>query len=170
MDPFSYGYNRATPDDEYMNATALVRQLVDIVAKNGNLLLNVGPRADGTIPRVEVDNLREAGKWIHAHEEAIFNTTYWFRRAEVRNEDSDVRFTQTAEALYILSLRKPAGGRLVVEAPLPIMLGDDVSFMSAGDLVDVEWSFDGTSLSLVVDEDIVEQEAYCWVFKISYLV
>ena len=76
MDPYSYGYNRATAETEYMNASTLVHNLVDMVSKNGNFLLDIGPRADGTIVQREVDNLREAGTWIKAHGQAVFNTTY----------------------------------------------------------------------------------------------
>lgn len=78
MDPFSYGYNRATPPEAYMNATNLITTLVDMVSKNGNLLLDIGPMADGTIDETEVATLKEAGKWIKAHGEAIYNTTYWY--------------------------------------------------------------------------------------------
>jgi alpha-L-fucosidase len=76
MDPYSYGYNRATPASLYMNASTLVHSLVDMVSKNGNLLLDVGPMADGTIDATEVAHLLEAGLWIKANGEAIFNTTY----------------------------------------------------------------------------------------------
>jgi alpha-L-fucosidase len=76
MDPFSYGYNRATPTSLYMNASTLVYSLVDMVSKNGNLLLDVGPMADGTIDATEVAHLLEAGLWIKANADAIFSTTY----------------------------------------------------------------------------------------------
>lgn len=49
MDPFSYGYNRATPDEEYLTAQGIVTTLVDIVSKNGNFLLDVGPQANGRL-------------------------------------------------------------------------------------------------------------------------
>lgn len=78
MDPYSYGYNRATPAETYMNATTLIHSLVDMVSKNGNFLLDVGPKADGTIDATEVAHLLEAGTWIKANSEAIFNSTYWY--------------------------------------------------------------------------------------------
>ena len=89
MDSSSYGYNRATPASAYMNASAIIASLVDIVSKNGNFLLDIGPKADGTIDETEQKNLREAGVWIKANVEAIFNTTYWF----MTPGSEDVRFT-----------------------------------------------------------------------------
>jgi len=77
MDPYSYGFNRATAPEAYMNSTTIVNFLVDMVSKNGNFLLDVGPMANGTIDATEVAHLREAGTWIKANSEAIFNTTYW---------------------------------------------------------------------------------------------
>ncbi|OAG09233.1 alpha-L-fucosidase [Paraphaeosphaeria sporulosa] len=170
MDPFSYGYNRATPDDEYMNATTLVTTLVDMVSKNGNLLLNIGPRADGTIPQPEIDALREAGVWIAAHEEAVFNTTYWFQKAEVRDEKVNVRFTQTDDALYVTSLEEPVGGVLEVRAPVPILEGDQVSLLGVEDGEALEWSFDGDVFRVVLGDALVRRGKHAWVVKVEYVV
>ena len=169
MDPYSYGYNRATLDSDYMNATTLIKTLVDMVSKNGNLLLNIGPRADGSIPQVEIDNLREAGSWIAVHKEAIFNTTYWFQKAEVRNDDTNVRFTQTNDALYITSLHKPTAGKLVVEAPLPILVGDKVSLLGSRSGGDLQWEFDGNTLTVLFEEETLDGTEHAWVLKIEYL-
>ncbi|KAK5156819.1 hypothetical protein LTR04_005540 [Oleoguttula sp. CCFEE 6159] len=102
MDPFSYGYNRATPGSAYLKAVDIVTSLIDIVSKNGDFLLDVGPQANGTIIAIEQQNLRQAGVWIRSHGEAIFNTTYWFVTPQ---EGTEIRFTQTMDAFYITRSR-----------------------------------------------------------------
>lgn len=166
VDPFSYGYNRATKPEEYMNATTLIRELIDMVSKNGNLLLNIGPRADGTNHESVINNLREAGTWIHAHGEAVFNTTYWY----VTPEEGNLRFTQTNDAFYLLSLQKPEVGQLVVESPVPVQKGDKVVALGMDGEVDVEWGVDEESGSFWIDitDEVIHQDDYCWVFKIEY--
>jgi len=77
LDPTSWGYNRQTPDDRYMTANELVDYLADIVSKGGNLLINVGPRADGTIPEVMQERLLGAGRWLSVNGEAIYGTRPW---------------------------------------------------------------------------------------------
>ncbi|QDS68271.1 hypothetical protein FKW77_010635 [Venturia effusa] len=170
MDPYSYGYNRATPDSAYMNATTIINSLVDMVSKNGNFLLDIGPQANGTIVQAEVDNLRAAGKWIHAHEEAIFNTTYWSVQTEIASPKS-IRFTQTNDAFYILFLDKPdTNGSVVVDAPVPILPGDSVTALGVGNGKSLAWSkTTGGGLMIAVPASLLDEEEYCWVFKITYL-
>ncbi|KAI0104311.1 glycoside hydrolase family 29 protein [Nemania sp. FL0031] len=174
MDPYSYGYNAATPDYAYMNASTLVRTLVDVVAKNGNLLLDIGPRADGTIVQAEVDSLREAGRWICAHGEALFNTTYWFVQSEVLGEGLDVRFTHTDDAFYMLFLEKPVveDGIVGVPAPIPILKGDEVSLLAVDGGGNLAWNMvskgDKKELKVEVDDELLDKDEFCWVFKIKY--
>jgi alpha-L-fucosidase len=70
----SWGY---IENDTFKTPEFLVRQLVDIVSKNGNLLLNIGPRADGTIPDNVKATLLEIGAWLKVNGEAIYATTPW---------------------------------------------------------------------------------------------
>ncbi|OAA57959.1 alpha-L-fucosidase [Niveomyces insectorum RCEF 264] len=162
MDPYSYGYNRATPASAYLDPARIVAALVDTVAHNGNLLLDIGPRADGSIVAAEAANLRAAGVWIRAHGEALYNTTYWWKASNVgggggsdsgsgsgsdSDSDSDstddhVRFTQTDDAFYVFFLDQPTrddDGFVVVDAPVPILPGDTVSLLAVPGAEDLEW-------------------------------
>lgn len=114
IDPFSFGYNAATPDSAYFTAGQLIQRLVDIVSKNGNFLLDIGPRADGTIPQVMADRLTEIGDWLRINGDAIYGSAYW-----IQATDGNVRFTVTPGKFNMISLGWP-GDQLVVSAPVPV--------------------------------------------------
>ena len=166
MDPYSYGYNRATPLSAYLTPSGIITSLVDIVSKNGNFLLDIGPTANGTIVAIEQDNLREAGRWIRSHAEAIYNTTYWFIAPA---EGDAVRFTQTPHAFYILTLAPP-NATLTLDAPVPYVSGDQVTVVGgdvAGTVVPSRLLGNG-SLQLTISEEVRAADVYSWVFKIPY--
>src|SRR5438552_14766299 len=70
----SWGY---IENDTYKSPQTLVWQLVDVVSKNGNLLLNIGPRSDGMIPDQTQNVLREIGAWLRVNGDAIYSTRPW---------------------------------------------------------------------------------------------
>lgn len=79
---FSFGYNQDEDARHSLSGTQLIRLFVDVISKNGNLLINVGPRADGSIPELQLAAMRELGAWTRANEEAVFNTRPWIRCGE----------------------------------------------------------------------------------------
>lgn len=101
----SYGYMKAEEQrDGYKSPAELIHLLCDVVSKNGNLLLNIGPRADGTIPQGMQRRLLAIGEWLAINGEAIYGTRPW-RIAEQR--EPNLRFTTKGETLYAIALERP---------------------------------------------------------------
>jgi alpha-L-fucosidase len=93
----SWGY---TTNQEYKTVDSIVDDLVDVVSKNGALLLNVGPRPDGSIPEEEQQMLREIGAWLAINGEAIYATRPWKVFGEGPTEVSEGAFTDTKRAAF----------------------------------------------------------------------
>jgi alpha-L-fucosidase len=86
----SFCFNRAEEDDDHLTPAGVVDLLTEVVAKGGNFLLNIGPRADGTVPEIQADTLRTAGEWVNANSAAIHGTD----RFDVWGE-GPIRYTST---------------------------------------------------------------------------
>jgi alpha-L-fucosidase len=115
----SWGYIK---NQDYKTAGSIVGDLVDIVSKNGVLLLNIGPRPDGTIPEPDEQILLEIGRWLAVNGEAIYGTRPWTAFGEGPTEvgtgsftdtkrpaftGQDIRFTTKGKALYAICLAWP---------------------------------------------------------------
>lgn len=108
-----------TTENEYKTSSQIIQDLVDIVSKNGRLLLNVGPKADGTIPDEDQKILKEIGEWFKTNGESIYSTRPWKISAEgptaiveghFADNDSkgytseDIRFVTKGNAIYVTCL------------------------------------------------------------------
>lgn len=106
----SFGYNWAETLEHYAPTRKLVTTLVERVARGGNLLLDIGPKADGTIPLVMQERLLGIGAWLKRNGEAIYASRPWSGAAD--NAADGVYFTTRGEDLYLLLTEPCAEVRL----------------------------------------------------------
>lgn len=110
----SYGYNQAETASDYLSTDELIHLFVDVVSKNGNLLLNVGPKADGTLEPLQVDRIEELGRWLDIHGDAIYGSRPFVHFGSSTDRGDDVRFTTKGSVLNIF-LFNPRPGDIIVD-------------------------------------------------------
>ena len=110
----SFGFNRNDTEADYASAETLISDFIDGVSKNGNLLLNVGPRANGQIPEAQLSRLKAFGAWLRANGAAVYGTRPWTRAEGVTADGLPVRFTEGDGQLNLIVLGAPAGDTLRV--------------------------------------------------------
>lgn len=111
-----FGFNQNELESDYGPPEKFVHLLVDVVAKNGNLLLNVGPHPDGSIPPPQLTILAGLGRWLAANGTAIYDTRPWRRFGTTTDRGIDVRFTtdQSGTVVYAVLLGTPPAGPLTI--------------------------------------------------------
>jgi alpha-L-fucosidase len=131
----SWGY---IENDTFKSPEFIIHQLVDIVSKNGNLLLNIGPRSDGTIPDEVQRILLSVGRWLKVNGEAIYGTRPWQVFGEGPTETAagpfhdtetqaytaeDFRFTEKNGLLYAIEMGLPTSGTVTIHSLIPGAFG-----------------------------------------------
>ncbi len=156
----SWAYNHVATAEDYKTANQLIDEFVDIVSKNGNLLLNVGPKADGTIPRIMKNRLKSIGQWLEVNGEAIFDTDYW----KTYGEDS-IRYTRKGDqTVYAISMKWPEK-EVVLNAFSDYEESQIQSVSMLGMEDPVEWRIQEQGLIIVPPEEKPCEHAYS--FKIQ---
>lgn len=174
----SWGYRK---DNEYKNARQIICDLIDIVSKNGMLLLNVGPKSDGTLTDEETAVLKEIGEWMELNGEGIYSTTFWkkFGEGSVNNEGGffkdneekqftpeDFRFTYKNGFIYAFQMR-PNGKDAVIKSLRKHaehdFLTNEITLLSTGE--NLEYERNEKALIIKANENFKSDNPIC--FKIS---
>lgn len=110
----SFGYNRNEDIADYHTSDELIHLLVDTVSRGGNLLLDVGPTADGRIPVIMQERLLQIGRWLQINGEAIYGSRRW----RIEREQGFVRYTVKDGTVYAICTKWP-GKQLSLDAIKP---------------------------------------------------
>jgi alpha-L-fucosidase len=154
-----------TPNDNYKSARSVVQMLVDVVAKGGNYLLNVGPDANGELPPVAVQRLEEIGAWMKVNGEAIYAS-----RSVAPYRDGKFRYTRlkdgTVYAFYLPDAKEaklPATLRIPGPAPAA---GSEVKLL--GNDASLKWRREGEVTVIEVPAAVRKQtaNAYAWAVRL----
>jgi len=172
----SYGYNRAESLTNYHTGRELTMMLIDIVSRGGNLLLDIGPRADGRIPVIMEERLMQIGEWLRPNGECIYgthalkNTRQWSKGKVPQMEDKEFRasyeikqmvdeppagyarvdafFTANGDYLYAILPRWPEQGLTLDGFNAPS--GAKISLLETGD--ELKWRQTGSQLQITLPD------------------
>src|SRR5271165_730350 len=169
-------------DDTFKSPQFVVHQLIDIVSKNGNLLLNIGPRSDGTIPDEVQRVLLDVGAWLKINGDAIYGTRPWriygegptkvaagsFHDTDIAEYTADdFRFTTKGKVLYAIELAWPVGGVAVIHS-LGSTLGSreitSVALLGSESKLEFEQQADGLHMKLPAQAP----GKYAYAFRVTF--
>ncbi|MGB4816560.1 MAG: alpha-L-fucosidase [Ferruginibacter sp.] len=157
----SFGYNRNENLNEYASSEELVYELISTVARGGNLLLNVGPAADGTIPVIMQQRLIDIGNWLKVNGEAIYETTAW-KNAPAVTKETSLYFTKKGENIFAISTKWKK--ELVVKN-----IGKPKALTMLGYKGQINYRYKNSTLFITVPQltpDIIPCQ-YAWTIKIE---
>ena len=170
-------------DTDYMKPGLVVDKIVDIVSKNGNMLLNIPIKANGTLDQAATDLLEEVGRWFDVNGEAIYGTRPWYMFGEGHGEIGahdleslltfkDIRYTTKGDVLYAFVMGWPkAKKRPVVLANLTAMNArttDVVSVELLGYEGKLNWKNDPDGVQVLFPSDKPDRCKYAHVLKIEF--
>uniref|UniRef100_UPI00356744B5 alpha-L-fucosidase n=1 Tax=Pontiella sp. TaxID=2837462 RepID=UPI00356744B5 len=154
----SFGYLEG---DTYKTIEGVLHEMIEVISRNGNFLINIGPRADGTIPEPQVERLQAMGDWLRINGEAIYGSRYW-KVSDQKNEH--LAFTTNGRKLYAIKMNRPAAP-FTIEASKGWKKDQVESVRLLGSPAAVEWTMTPNGLKITPPENLGESE-YAWAFEI----
>lgn len=161
---YSFGYNQNDTDLNMISVDELVDLFVDVVSKNGNLLLNIGPKADGSISQLQKERLLGLGNWLDINGEAIFGSRYWKRSEDVTSEDIQVRYTINRNNLYAVLLETPTTRKITIPE---LVLPKNAIITLLGVPGTLSWQQDAQNLSVTLPDMSTVEQSPAYTLKID---
>lgn len=153
----SFGYNQNEGAADMLSTGKLITMFVDVVSKNGNLLLDIGPKADGSIPEIQLTRLSEFGKWMQTNGEAIYETRPWMRSDGKTTDGVPIRFTQKSGALYAILMEKPTVREVTIES-LHLQEGSQVQMLGSSE--NLGWVARGENVQITLPNELPGDHAF----------
>ncbi|MGA2763133.1 MAG: alpha-L-fucosidase [Spirochaetia bacterium] len=149
--------NSAESEESLLSVAALVRLLVDVVAHGGNLLLAVGPTAEGTVPEAVNLRLRGLGEWLKHNGEAIYCSRRWEVTEAVTDEGIEIRYTRKGMTVYAILMGTPAGRAFLLPS---LRLLPYASLRILGTVSHASWFQEGRDVHVRLSEPLRESPAH----------
>ena len=147
----SFGYNSLETEEHYLKPNDIIKMLIDTVSKNGNLLLNLGPMADGTIPDLQKQAILGLGEWLKTVGESIYGTRPWVKAEGETIDGIELRFTQSKDHLYIHIFEMPLIGDIIIES---LKIDENSQIEILGMKKKVKWEQNNEDLLIKIPDDL----------------
>jgi alpha-L-fucosidase len=161
----SFGYLAAEEDPNYphkkKSAEDVIHEMVEVISRNGNFLINIGPKADGTIPTWQVERLRAMGDWLKINGDAIYGSRYWKQSAQTNEH---LAFTTKGKHLYAIKLDRPTTP-FVIEGTAGWSKTQVKSVRLIGFDAAVSWDMTPQGLQITPPSDL-GNSMFAWSFEI----
>ncbi len=155
----SFGY---LENDTYKTVESVIHEMIEVISRNGNFLINIGPRADGTIPEPQVERLRAMGDWLRINADAIYGSRYW-KESDQINEH--LAFTTNGKKLYAIKMAKPMQA-FTIEGTASWKPKQIQGVRLLGSKAKVKWKMTPVGLRITPPAKLGESQ-YAWSFEIQ---
>ena len=154
----SFGY---LENDRYKSVESVIHEMIEVISRNGNFLINIGPKSDGTLVPEQVERLRAMGEWLKINGAAIYGSRYW---KVYEQKEGRLAFTTNGNNLYAIALERPT-------EPFTIAATSDwpadtvTSVRLLGSEAEITWAMTDGGIRITPPEDLGTSQ-YAWSFEI----
>ena len=147
--------------DKYKSVKGVIHEMVEVISRNGNFLINIGPKADGTLVPEQVERLKAMGEWLRINGDAIYGSRYW---TTYQQESPKLAFTTNGKKLYAITMEEPTVP-FTINATAGWKPEQVLSVRLLGSDAKIEWEMTEAGLQITPPKDLGPSQ-YAWSFEI----